>query len=132
MARILIVDDDPDVVEACRLFLEKANHTVACAYSRPEGMKVIAEEEPDLLILDVIMEQPDDGIAMAQELRRKGFDAPILMLTSIGRVTGMSFGRDDEMVPVDEFQEKPIDPGTLVRKVAELLAKHGAVAGKAR
>jgi DNA-binding response OmpR family regulator len=132
MARILIVDDDPDVVEACRLFLEKAHHTVACAYSRPEGMKAIAEEKPDLLILDVIMEQPDDGIAMAQELRRTGFDAPILMLTSIGRVTGMSFGRDDEMVPVDEFQEKPIDPGTLVRKVAELLAKHEAVAGKAR
>ena len=45
------------------------------------------------------------------------------MLTSIGKVTGMTFGRDDEVVPVDEFQEKPIDPATLSRKVDELLAK---------
>ena len=68
MARILIVDDDRDVVEACRLFLEQERHDVACAYSRAEGMQAIAARAPDLLILDVIMEQPDDGIAMAQEL----------------------------------------------------------------
>ena len=123
MARILIVDDDRDVVEACRLLLERERHDVACAYSREEGMQAIAALAPDLLILDVIMEQPDDGIAMAQELRRGGFTAPILMLTSIGRVTGMTFGRDDEVVPVDEFQEKPINPATLSRKVNELLSK---------
>jgi DNA-binding response OmpR family regulator len=65
MARILIVDDDPDVVEACRLFLQKEGHSVAAAYSRAEGMAAIAAATPDLLILDVILEQPDDGTAMA-------------------------------------------------------------------
>ena len=89
MATILIVDDDPDVVEACRLFLERDHHKVVCAYNRAEGMKAVAEAKPDLLILDVIMEQADDGIAMAQELRRAGFTTPILMLTSIGKVTGL-------------------------------------------
>jgi len=122
MATILIVDDDPDVVEACRLFLERDHHTVVCAYNRAEGMKAVAEVEPDLLILDVIMDQPDDGIAMAQDLRRAGFSNPILMLTSIGRVTGLSYGKDEELVPVDDFHEKPIEPATLVRKVNELLA----------
>jgi DNA-binding response OmpR family regulator len=122
MARILIVDDDPDVVEACRLFLEKERHDVTCAYSRAEGMRAIAAGAPDLLILDVMMQQPDDGIAMAQELRRGGFSAPILMLTSIARVTGMTFGRDDDILPVDDFQEKPLSPATLARKVNELLA----------
>jgi DNA-binding response OmpR family regulator len=122
MATILIVDDDPDIVEACRLFLERDHHKVVCAYSRAEGMKAVAESKPDLLILDVIMDQPDDGIAMAQDLRRAGFTAPILMLTSIGRVTGLSYDKDEELVPVDAFHEKPIEAAELVRRVDELLA----------
>lgn len=123
MARILIVDDDPDIVEACRLFLEREKHEVSAAHSRGEGMKAIADRPPDLLILDVMMELPDDGIAMAQELRRTGFSKPILMLTSIGKVTGMSYGKDADLVPVDDFQEKPVDPATLLRKVTSLLTK---------
>lgn len=126
MAKILIVDDDPDVVEACRLFLERERHQVAAAYSRAEGTKAVAEVQPDLLILDVIMEQPDDGIAMAQELRRAGFAKPILMLTSISRVTGLSYGKDKDLVPVEAFLEKPVDPATLLRSVGDLLAGQGA------
>jgi DNA-binding response OmpR family regulator len=122
MAKILIVDDDPDVVEACRLVLESANHTVTSAASRAEGMQALAADAPDLLILDVIMDEPDDGIAMAQELRRTGFKQPILMLTSIGKVTGLTYGSDADLVPVDDFVEKPADPATLVAKVAALLS----------
>jgi DNA-binding response OmpR family regulator len=86
-------------------------------------MKALEAQKPDLLILDVMMEQPDDGLAMVQELRRKGNRIPIVMLTSIAKVTGMEYGQDNEMVPVDAFLEKPVDPGTLVNKVAELLGK---------
>ena len=121
MARILIVDDDPDVFEASRLILEAEGHEVRGASSREEGMKAIRAGEPDLLLLDVMMAQPDDGITMAQELRRDGFAAPILMLTGIGKVTGLRYGKDEEMLPVDDFQEKPMDPEDLIRKVAELL-----------
>jgi DNA-binding response OmpR family regulator len=123
MARVLIVDDDPDVVEACRLFLEREGHEVAHAYSRGEGMQQLAAFNPDLLILDVIMEQPDDGIAMAQELRRQSFRKPILMLTSISRVTGLAYGKDSDVVPVDDFVEKPVDPRTLLGKVNALLVR---------
>ena len=123
MAKILIVDDDPDVVEAVGLFLQKEGHEVANAYDRQEGMKQVASFQPDLIVLDVMMEQPDDGIAMAQDLRRKDFSNPILMLTSVGKATGMEFGSDSEMVPVDDFEEKPIDPAKLVAKVKELLKK---------
>ncbi len=125
MARILVVDDDPDVLEACRLVLGRERHEVATASSRSEGMASIASRSPDLVILDVMMEQPDDGIAMAQELRRRGFAAPILMLTSIGQVTGMRFGRDEQVLPVDDFHEKPIAPSALVAKVEGLLAGCG-------
>ncbi|MCX6550063.1 MAG: response regulator [Acidobacteria bacterium] len=123
MARILVVDDDPDITFAISLFLKKAQHDVAVAASRAEGMKALAALKPDLMILDVMMEQPDDGIAMAQELRRTGHTLPILMLTSVGRVTGMSFDKDNDLVPVDAFFEKPVRPEDLLKKVGELLKK---------
>ncbi len=122
MAKILIVDDDEDIVEAIQLVLEREGHETTPAYNRREGMRQVEEFGPDLIVLDVMMDEPDDGIAMAQDLRRQGFSKLILMLTSVARVTGMKYGPDDELVPVDEFQEKPIDPATLVAKVSELLA----------
>lgn len=126
MAKILIVDDDPDIVEAVGMVLGAKGHTVASAHSRAEGMAAVEREAPDLLILDVMMEQQDDGFAMAVELRKRGFSKPILMLSSISKVTGYQFGIDAEMVPVDLFEEKPIDPNHLVSKVQELLAGKGA------
>lgn len=121
MARILIVDDDPDIVEASQLFLEKEGHEVAAAHSRAEGMAQVIAFNPDLLILDVMMEAPDDGFVMAQDLRRRGKTFPILMLTSVATASGLAFGKDEEMVPVDDFVPKPVEPATLVDKVARLL-----------
>jgi len=123
MAKILIVDDDPDVVDAAALFLKKEGYEVASAASRSEGMQKVQEFGPDLLILDCIMESVDAGMVMARELRDQGFSAPILMLSSIGKVLGQDFGRDDEILPVDEFVEKPIEPRVLLDKVSELLSK---------
>lgn len=123
MAKILIVDDDPDVVEAVTILLQGQGHSTAEAFNRPEGMQKVKEFSPDLIILDVMMEQPDDGLTMAQDLRREGFTKPILMLTTVSKATGLSIGQDDEMVPVDDFQEKPIAPAVLLGKVNELLNK---------
>ena len=123
MARILVVDDDPDITFAISLFLKKDRHDVQVAASRVEGMKALEAFKPELMILDVMMEQPDDGIAMAQDLRRAGVRLPIIMLTSVGKVTGMSYDRDNELVPVDAFFEKPIRPDDLLKKVVELLGQ---------
>lgn len=125
MARILVVDDDPDITFAISLFLKKEGHDVHTAASRADGMKALETSRPDLMILDVMMEQPDDGLAMAQDLRRAGNKVPIIMLTSVGRATGMSFGQDSEMVPVDAFFEKPVRPEDLLAKVGELLKQVG-------
>ncbi len=126
MARILIVDDDPDMVEAGRYVLEREGHTVASASNIETGLKALDESAPDLLILDVMMEEADDGLVFARKVRRKGLTIPILMLTSVNRAMGLSIGKDEEMVPVDEFVEKPVDPALLVAKVASLLAGKGA------
>jgi DNA-binding response OmpR family regulator len=126
VARILIVDDDPDMVEAGRYVLEREGHTVASAPNVDAGLKALDETTPDLLILDVMMEEADDGLVFARAVRRKGLTFPILMLTGVNRAMGLSIGKDEEMVPVDEFVEKPVDPAVLVAKVDSLLAGKGA------
>lgn len=126
MAKILIVDDDPDMVEAGRYVLEKQGHAVTSASNVEAGLKALSEGTPDLLILDVMMEEADDGLVFARKVRRQGLTLPILMLTSVNRAMGLSIGKDDEMVPVDEFVEKPVDPSVLIAKVDGLLAAKGA------
>jgi DNA-binding response OmpR family regulator len=122
VAKILIIDDDPDMVEAGRYVLEREGHAVASAPNVEAGLKALDETEPDLLILDVMMEEADDGLVFARRVRRKGVTVPILMLTSVNRAMGLTIGKDEEMVPVDEFVEKPVDPAVLVAKVERLLA----------
>lgn len=121
MAKILIVDDDPDMLDAGRFVLSAEGHEVIGASNVSSGMKAVEEEKPDLLILDVMMEEPDDGISMARQLRRKGCGLPILMLTSVNVSLGLHIDKDPEMVPVDEFVEKPVEPAALVAKVRRLL-----------
>jgi DNA-binding response OmpR family regulator len=118
----LIVDDDPDMVEAGRIVLEREGYTVESAPNIVDGLTVLEESEPDLLILDVMMEEADDGLLFARQVRRRGHSLPILMLTSVNRAMGLNIDKDAEIVPVDEFVEKPVDPATLVEKVRALLA----------
>jgi DNA-binding response OmpR family regulator len=126
VAKILIVDDDPDMVEASRIVLERDGHSIEQASNIEQGLQKIAETSPDLLILDVMMEEPDDGLRFARQVRRAGNRLPILMLTSVNRALGIQIGKDEEMVPVDEFVEKPVDPATLSAKVKALLDARGA------
>ena len=121
MAKILIVDDDVDFVSAVKLVLTSNGFDIAIANSRQEGMEKFDAEKPDLVLLDVMMDEPDDGFVLAQSLKKKSKDTPILMLTSVGQVTGMDFEKDSDMVPVDDFEQKPIMPNRLLEKVNQLL-----------
>ncbi len=121
MLKVLIVDDDPDIVDSVSLVLKAEGYGVAAATSREEAMRAVETEKPDLIILDVMMEQPDDGFVVAQDLRRKGIKTPIIILSSIGHVTGYKYGKDSEVAPVDEFVSKPIAPKALLAKVKGLL-----------
>ena len=93
------------------------------APNRVQGMKMLDESKPDLLILDVMMEEPDDGLRMARDIRKAGHVLPIIMLTSVNAAMGLNIDKDEEIVPVDEFQPKPVEPQTLIAKVQKLLAK---------
>jgi len=123
MAKIMIVDDDEDFVTAVALVLKKNDFEVLTANSLKEGIEKFETNHPDLVLLDVIMEQPDDGFVIAQTLKKRNSLVPILMITSIGQVTGMDFGKDEEFAPVDDFIQKPVLPGKLIEKINLLLKK---------
>lgn len=128
MATIYLIDDDPDVTEAGKLVLEKAGYQVSTWNQAADGIKAIQAAAPDLLVLDIMMQNPDDGIVMARQLKKDGYKFPIIMLSSIGRVTGMNYGTDSEMLPVEAFIEKPVKPAALIEQVEKLLKCKGGCA----
>ncbi len=125
MALIAIIDDDPDIIEASSLVLKSKGHTVLPASNPDDGYKIVIEQKPELIILDVMMDEPDDGFFLAQKLRKENITTPILMYTSVSKTIGFEYGQGD-MVPVDDFVEKPISPDELVSKVDNLLQKVGS------
>jgi DNA-binding response OmpR family regulator len=123
MAKIAIIDDDPDIVDASSLVLTSKGYDVVTATNPDDGYKIVMEHHPDLIILDVMMNEPDDGFFLAQKFRKMNIDTPIIMYTSVSKTLGLEYGAG-ELVPVDEFVEKPISPETLIEKVEKLLAIH--------
>lgn len=123
MIKIAIIDDDPDILDVSSLVLQSKGYQVVTASNPDDGYKIIKEENPSLIILDVMMTEPDDGFFLAQKLRREKIDIPIIMYTSVSKTLGLEFAAG-EMIPVDEFVEKPISPETLIQKVEKLLSIH--------
>jgi two-component system alkaline phosphatase synthesis response regulator PhoP len=129
MAKILIIDDDPDIVTSVKLSLESAGHQVIAASGGEEGLQKIQHDRPDLIILDVMMETKTEGFQLALKLRNPDPSSdlypfkniPILMLTAIHSTTPLRFEPDIDYLPVELFVDKPIDPDDLIKKVGWIL-----------
>jgi len=128
MPTILIVDDDPDFREACRLPLEAEGFTVSEADNADSGFEKVRAEKPDLVILDVLMPSEYEGFELARRIREELQlkDLPVLMLSAVHEIKRppYRFAPDEGYLPVDVFLDKPAPPETLVRKVKELLHIH--------
>ena len=128
MAKILVVDDDPDFRDICRICLEKEGFEISEAANADEGFDKVQSEKPDLLILDVLMPSDYEGFDLARKIR-EGLGMhklPILMLTAVHDVKKVPyrFAPDDTWLPVDVFLDKPVSPSTLAQKVKEALGIH--------
>lgn len=124
--RVLLVDDDPDFVEANTIVLEASGFEVISASSGAEGLEKVRTESPDIVVLDVMMENTDEGFAVAREIRRRlQSSVPIIMLTSVGKVTGYDFRPSEhpDFFPVDVFLEKPVQPPVLIARIRELTSR---------
>ncbi len=127
-AKILIVDDDPDIVEAMKVVLESKRYKVDIAKSGEAGLKKLKKVRPDLVILDVMMETKDKGFDVARSIKNdQAYKAiPILMLTAVKEKTGLDFKKeagDEAWLPVDDYADKPLKPNQLISKVELLLGK---------
>ena len=131
MPKILIIEDDPDMVMALRMPLEANGYEVFHSSSGQEGLEQVQEVEPDLIILDVMMETTTAGFQVSLELRSPAPDSkyaayrdvPILILTAIHTTTSLRFGPDEAYLPVDDFLDKPVDPDVLLEKVRALIER---------
>ena len=121
MAKILMVDDDRDFLEACRLVLEPQGHQVVLAANVGEAAAAVKKGRPDLIFMDVMMDLPDDGIALAYKLVKEGLKIPIVMLSGVSQVMGLQYGKCDEVLPCQDFLEKPVKPEDLLAKVKKIL-----------
>ncbi len=132
-AKILIVDDDPDIVEALKMTLEAHHYQVYTAANGTEGLRQVKSVTPDLIILDVMMDSITEGFQVSYQLRNPDPNSeyapyskiPILMLTAIVEKKHMKFSTktDGDFLPVDDFVEKPIRPQVLLEKIKKMVNK---------
>ncbi|MCI7125112.1 MAG: response regulator transcription factor [Agathobaculum sp.] len=118
--KILIVEDEANIRELLRLYLEREGYTVVEAENGVEGIKLWKTEKPDMLLLDVMMPVMD-GWAVCKEIRQSS-DVPIIMLTAKGetadRVSGLEMGADDYIVKPLEMPEVIARVRAVFRRIA--------------
>ena len=128
--KILIADDDPDIVEAMKTVLEANGFAVQTAPNGQEALRKLRADKPALLILDVMMTTETEGFHVAYDIRNDDVlhDLPVLMLTAIEGKTGFKFSpdKDADYLPVEEFVTKPVEPQELVERVKALIDKAAA------
>ncbi len=124
---VIVIDDDPDVLEATRAVLEGGGYAVETATSGPAGLERVRRGGIDAIILDVMMARDTEGFHIAQDLKENEAtaDVPVVMMTAISQKTGFEFSprTDGEFMPADAFLEKPVDPEDLLATVEEVLSK---------
>jgi DNA-binding response OmpR family regulator len=112
---ILIVDDDPDVRDVIALVLAKHGYVVVGAENTRQGLQRFRDTNPDLIIIDLIMEEVDSGTHLVKELQALGNQAPVYLLSSVGDGLSMTVNYSD--LGVMGILQKPLLPSTLLSLV---------------
>jgi CheY-like chemotaxis protein len=123
IAKILVVDDDPDFVEIMRTVLVSADYEVVSASSSAEALKQIKAERPDLMLLDIMMTTVTDGLSLSEQLRQDPAlrYLPIVMVTSIAETPHAGVVSMDEAIHMEAWISKPVDPRHLLETVRKVL-----------
>jgi len=125
--KILIIDDDIDLVESMANLLEAKNYSVCVAHNGQDGVQMARTEKPDLILLDVMMTTRDEGFNVARNLSQipelKG--TPVVMVSGVRKEMNLPFQLepDESWLPIREFLEKPIKPETLLNAVQKHIRK---------
>ncbi len=118
--KILVVDDDQNINELIRMYLDKEGYETLQAYDGEEALKLFQSEAPSLVVLDLMLPKTD-GLTVCREIRKIS-DIPVIMLTAKGetfdKVLGLELGADDYMV-------KPFEPKELIARIKAVLRRSG-------
>jgi two-component system alkaline phosphatase synthesis response regulator PhoP len=125
--KVLMIDDDPEFVEAISNLLDAKGYDVQTASNGKDGVAMAKTENPDIILLDVMMTTKHEGFDTARELHDDPTTqkTPIIMLTGIRREMNLPFGFEpDEMwLPVKGVLEKPVKPEVLLKAIADHIRK---------
>lgn len=120
--KILVVDDEKPIADILQFNLKKEGYQVVCAYNGDEALKKVEEDQPDLLLLDIMLPNKD-GMEVCREIRKK-YDFPIIMLTAkdseIDKVLGLELGADD-------YVTKPFSTRELIARVKANMRRHQTI-----
>jgi two-component system alkaline phosphatase synthesis response regulator PhoP len=124
--KVLIIDDNPEFLKLNGATLRAAGYEVEVAYNADEGFTKVEYGQPDVIVLDLMMERHDSGFKLAKKLKSHPVfkSIPILILTAVGEATGFRFSmeQDGHWMKTDDFADKPLPPDQLVERVQRLLA----------
>ncbi|MCG6931793.1 MAG: response regulator [Desulfofustis sp.] len=121
---ILLVDDDPDFVEAVRVIVESGGYDVEVAYDGQEGLEAVAKQKPDLIVLDVMMPVMNGHEACAKlKESSETKDIPIILLTAVAdRVTTSTYTHRDMLESeAEDYMPKPVEPNELLERIKSWL-----------
>lgn len=117
--KILVIDDDPDILESVSAILTSKGFKVSTALSGKDGVESFKKSKPDLILCDMMMETVDQGTKVAHDIRMKDARIPIYLLSSIGAATASNIEIDK--LGFNGVFQKPIDPDTLILSVKKAL-----------
>ena len=122
---ILIIDDDPEFVEATTNLLYAKGYDIISAPNGKEGIEKAGKNKPNLILLDVMMTTKSEGFDVAREMNKNDSlkNTPVILITGVRREMNLPFGfePDDTWLPVKEVLEKPVKPEKLLKVVEEAL-----------
>lgn len=125
--KVLMIDDDPEFVDAISNLLDAKGYEVHTASNGKDGVAKAKAEDPDLILLDVMMTTKNEGFNVARELHEddKLKETPIIIMTGIRREMNLPFGfePDEAWLPVKQVLEKPVKPEVLLTAVSENIRK---------
>ncbi len=122
---ILIVDDDPDIIEQVSIILKASGYEITVATGEREGEEALLKGGFDLAILDLMMEETDSGFTLCNQAKHLDPDLPVILLTSVRSATGLSFDSVSadagSWIKADKILEKPVRPEQLLSEIGNLL-----------
>ncbi|MGI6380722.1 MAG: response regulator transcription factor [Anaerolineae bacterium] len=122
MSKVLVVDDDPDFCEITRLILSKRGYEVETASNGDMALRMMREERPAVVVLDVMMAGVLDGVSVAHAMANEPdlCKVPIVMVSSIASSQSADMFPTDDYIPIDAWISKPVQPDELIATVSRL------------